>query len=147
MTKPEMQDGSVIKMGVAILCALVLTPLWLLAAYLDWGLVNIDFSLAAQSFSKWPWAKGAVMLTAFTFLFPFFATWLNGNNECVLEGEMAAYALGLLWFPLLAIYPGTRTLGVLSDDRLIWAAFPICLIHFFCARQITREILKFNAAA
>lgn len=136
-----------VKMGVAVLGSLVLTPLWLLIAYLDWKFVDIDFALASESFSKWPWAKGAAMLTAFTFLFPFLATWLNGNNKQVLEGEIAAYALGLLWFPMLAIYPGTKELGVLSDDRLLWATFPICLIHFFCARQIAREILKFNATA
>jgi hypothetical protein len=133
---------SKIKMGLAVGVSFVFTPFWLLIVYLNWDFVTIDFAMAAANFNKWPWFKGSCALSAFTFLFPFFAHWSCKGNYQAFSGEIIAYGLGLVWFPILMMYPGTKALGVSSDSKLVWAAFPICLIHYICARQIGKEIRR-----
>ena len=128
------------KMALVVVLSFISTPLWLLIVYLNWGLVKIDFAIAVTSFNKWSWFKGSCALSALTFLFPFFAHWSCKGNDHAFFGEIAAYGFGLVWFPVLMMYPGTEALGVFSDSKLVWAAFPICLIHYFCARQIGKEI-------
>jgi hypothetical protein len=133
---------SKIKMSLAVAMSFILTPLWLLIVYLRWDFVDIDFVLAAAIFNKWPWFKGACALSTLTFLFPFFAHWSCRGNYQAFSGEIIAYGFGLVWIPVLMMYPGTKALGVFSDSKLVWAAFPICLIHYFCARLIGREIKR-----
>ena len=128
------------RMTIAVIVSFVFTPLWLMIVYLKWDFVKIDFTIAAASFNKWPWFKGSCALSALTFLFPFFAHWSCKGNEHAFSGEIAAYGFGLVWFPVLMMYPGTEALGVFSDGKLVYAAFPICLIHYICARQIGKEI-------
>lgn len=133
------------KMAIAVVVSFVFTPLWLMIVYLNWDFVKIDFAIATESFNKWPWFKGSCVLSALTFLFPFFAYWSCKGNDQAFFGEIAAYGLGLVWFPVLMMYPGTKALGVFSDGKLVWAALPICFVHYICARQIGK-VIKRNEA-
>ena len=133
------------RITLTVVVSFVFTPLWLMIVYLNWDFVKFDFAIASESFNKWPWFKGSCALSALTFLFPFFAHWSCRGNVQAFFGEITAYGLGLVWFPVLMMYPGTEALSMFSDGKLVWAAFPICLIHYVCARQIGREIQRKEA--
>lgn len=132
---------SKIKIKLAVAISFLFTPLWLLIVYMNWNLLGHDISMAIADFDKWPWFKGSCVLSTFTFLFPFFAHWVSEGKPKELYAGIAVYGVGLIWFPLIFMYPGTEALGINSDSKGFFAFFPISLIHYLCARQIAKEII------
>lgn len=54
--------------------------------------------------------------------------------------SIAMYAFGYLWLLLLAFYPGTHTLGVVSDGAAAYTLFGVCIAQYLAAKVVLKAI-------
>ena len=107
--------GGELKLYKPYIIGVSLTILSIFIFYIDFEYVDISLFFATRKFNSWPWFSGSCILTAFTLLIPYASHYhANGSKDKFKEGN-AIYGVLLIWIPLLIMYPGTETLGIVSD--------------------------------
>lgn len=120
------------------------TSVSIFAAYTDYSMLGFGLSRAIEPVGKWQWFWISLGFTSASCLIPFFAYYFYPEDERALGQANAAYAFGVLWIPLLVVYPGTKALSVLSDESLVYAAGGILLSQYVVAKLLTKKIISEN---
>ena len=104
------------KMVMSLLLTLLLTPFCIFIVYFVQGIFfnpiysvidrsfevpyRILFSEAINNVEKWPWLRGSLAITSFTFLYPFFALWNSRGDEVRYKGDITAYGIAYIYLPI-----------------------------------------------
>ena len=112
--------------------------------YTEYSLLDVNLSLAFAELQKWPWFWLSTAITTISCTTPFFLNFIHNGEERKIKESGATYALGLLWLPLILVYPGAKELNVLSDDVAGFAMSGICVIQYIVTKLVTRQILRSN---
>ena len=119
---------------------LVLTPFWVLLAYMKWQYIDIDFNLAMSNFQKWPWIKAAIVMALISYLYSFYAYYQFVNRSIKVEESAAVYSLLYVWVFFFIFYPGADAFGGSDSNSWFWMT-GILFTHYFAVKFITQEII------
>jgi len=110
--------------------------------YTDYSSLDYKLSYAFRVANKWNWLTGSVILTSFSYLFPFVTYFFYGAKIDYHKGANATYAFAVLWIPVLFLYPGSKELGVYSDSVGVYAMFGIIVSQYLTTKIITAQIIS-----
>lgn len=128
-----------LKILLSVISALVLTPVCILLGYL----LSIDDSqIALDIFGSYPWFKVSVVLSSFTFLYPFFMLWVSPSdrNRYLDLDRSALFIVVLLPVALLVTYPGLDTLQINYDPSALTQLFFLWALHGILESVIRRGV-------
>ena len=128
-----------LKILLSVLAALVLTPVCILLGYL----LSIDDSqIALDIFGSYPWFKVSVVLSSFTFLYPFFTLWVNPSdrNKYLDLDRSALFIVVFLPIAFLVTYPGLDTLQINYDPSGLTQLFFLWVLHGILENVIRKSV-------
>ena len=126
-----------LKLLLAVVSALILTPVCILSGYL----VSIDdFQIALEIFERYPWFRVSVVLSGFTFLYPFFTLWVNPSNRQKYLNHSVSFVVIFLPIAFLITYPGLDTLKINYDPSGMSQLFFLWVVHGILENVIRKSI-------
>lgn len=121
--------------------ALVLTPFWVLLAYMNWQYTGVDFELAVSDFQKWPWIKASVVMALVSYLYSYYAHYQFVYYAVRIEESAAIYSLLYIWGFFFIFYPGSDAFGGSDGNSWFWM-MGILITHYFTVKLTAQQLIN-----